>query len=111
MNDNTYLNFKSVLRSLTHYGQKTPPVNYDNAKFQTWLQNHGTEHAQIQLTHQNFTFNRIVDVTQEYFQYLVDNNKVADRHDLSFLRVLPVIDLFAVEHTLDDLKEDILSTS
>ena len=109
MNDNTYINFKSVLRSLTHYGQKAPPVNYDNAKFQTWLQNHGTEHAQIQLTHPNFAFVRIVDVTQEYFQYLVDNNKVADRHDLAFLRVLPVIDLFAEDHALDDLKEDILN--
>ena len=109
MDDNTFVNFKSVLRSLTFYGKKVPPVNYDNGKFQTWLQNHGTENTQILLTHQNFNFNRIVPVTQEYFQYLINNNKVADRHDLAFLRVLPDIDLFAENHELDDLKEDILN--
>ena len=109
MDDNTYRNFKSVLRSMTYYGRKNPPVNYDNNKFQTWIANHGTENTQIKITHANFGFNSMIAVTEEYFKYLVDNSKVADRYDYEFLRVLQNIDLFAEANSLDDLREEILN--
>lgn len=109
MDDNSYKNFKSVLRSMTFYGRKNPPVNYENSKFQIWLLNHATENTQIKLTHANFAFNSIVATTEEYFRYLLDNSKVADRYDLEFLTVMPNLDLFAENNELDDMREEILN--
>ena len=44
----------------------------------------------------------------EYFNYLKDNSKVADRYDYEFLNVVGNIDLFAENNELDDLREEIL---
>ena len=108
MDDKSYKNFKSVLRSMTYYGRKNPPVNYENSKFHIWLLNHATENTQIKLTHANFAFNSIVATTEEYFRYLLDNSKVADRYDFEFLTAMPNIDLFAENNELGDMREEIL---
>lgn len=108
MDDNTHQNFKSVLRSMTHYARKNPPVQYTNNAFNTWKQNHGTCFNEIKKTHADFKFEDIAVVTEEYFQFGRDNNKLMDKHEVAFLAVVENLDIFVERHDFQDLKDDLV---
>ena len=107
MNENTLNNFIFVLRSMNFYGVKKPPVQYTQTTYNAWLANHANEETEIKKTHPNFGFRDIPMVTLEYFEYKLNNNKVFERHDNTFLNVMGNLDIFVDSDGLEDIKFDL----
>ncbi len=74
MDDNTYTNFKSILRSMTTYAKRVPVQQYGNKEFATWKTNSAQKLTEIKKTHPNFTEKDIPEVTEEYFNYAKSNS-------------------------------------
>ena len=68
MDDNTYDNFKSILRSLSIYARRHPVQQYGTTQFNTWKNNNGNKLTEIKKTHGQFSEKDIPEVTEEYFQ-------------------------------------------
>jgi hypothetical protein len=108
MDDNTYDNFKSILRSLSIYARRDPVQQYGTTQFNTWKNNNGNKLTEIKKTHGQFSEKDIPEVTEEYFQYAKDNGKVLDQYDRIFLALADNLDIFVERHSFQDLRDELL---
>ena len=108
MDDNTYDNYKSILRSLSIYARRDPVQQYGTTQFNTWKNNNGNKLTEIKKTHGQFSEKDIPEVTEEYFQYAKDNGKVLDQYDRMFLSLADNLDIFVERHSFQDLRDELL---
>jgi hypothetical protein len=108
MDDNTYDNFKSILRSLSIYARRDPVQQYGTTQFNTWKNNNGNKLTEIKKTHGQFSEKDIPEVTEEYFQYAKDNGRVLDQYDRIFLSLADNLDIFVERHSFQDLRDELL---